>query len=111
MGTPNSELLTQLRGAISSWTAEVGAAQQGLSRQIDGANTQLSRLLAVLQERQQLTAALAQANDELNRLKQAMGQEQLPAGAMTRYTVASAAPARTPSGDGVLRSEHRIRQP
>lgn len=87
MPTANTELIGQLRNAIASWTAEVGVAQESLSRQIDGANAQLKRLLEVLRDRNEHALALAQANQELITLRQAVQQSGLPAGAVTQYTV------------------------
>lgn len=86
MPTANTELIGQLRNAIASWTAEVGVAQESLSRQIDGANAQLKRLLEVLRDRNEHALALAQANQELITLRQAVQQSGLPAGAVTQYT-------------------------
>jgi len=86
MGTANSELLAQLKTAVTGWTAEVGAAQQRLSQQIDGANTQLDRLLAALQERNGHAAALAAADAEIERLKRNLQQGDLPPGTVTQYS-------------------------
>ncbi len=96
MGTVNSELLAQLNTAVSNWTAEVGAAQQHLTQQIDGANGQLVRLLSVLQERNGHAAALAEADAEISRLKRALGQDALPAGSVTQFV-----PDTSPRADAI----------
>ena len=88
MSTANSELISQLRTAIAGWTAEVGVAQDSLSRQIDGANAQLKRLLEVLRERNGHAVALAQANAELAELRRSVQGSGLPAGAVTQYSAA-----------------------
>lgn len=89
MVTTQSDLLAQLHTAISGWTAEVGAAQQHLTRQIDSANAQLGRLLGVLQERNGYALKLAEAQEEIERLQQAARQGEMPPGTVTNYTPAT----------------------
>ena len=92
MGTANNELLAKLHAAIAGWTAEVGTAQDHVSQQIAGANSQLERLLTVLHERNGHVAELAKADAEIVHLKQALEKASVPPGTLTHYTPEAAPP-------------------
>lgn len=92
MAAPTATLIAQLQSAIAGWRTEVGSAQAGLARKIDGANAQLRRLLEVLRQRDASAAALARANEELERLRQVVQEQGMPPGAVTRYAAETAPP-------------------
>ena len=92
MAAPTATLIAQLQTAIAGWRTEVGSAQAGLARKIDGANAQLTRLLEVLRQRDASAADLARANEELERLRHVVQEQGMPPGAVTRYAAETAPP-------------------
>ncbi|MBX3179504.1 MAG: hypothetical protein KF886_19280 [Candidatus Hydrogenedentes bacterium] len=92
MAAPTATLIAQLQTAIAGWRTEVGSAQAGLARKIDGANAQLRRLLEVLRQRDSSAADLARANEELDRLRHVVQEQGMPPGAVTRYAAETAPP-------------------
>ena len=98
MGQPRNDILTRLRSTIGGWKAEVSAAQAGLTSQIAETNQELQGLFKVLMVRQVKTEELVTAQDEIRRLKKALGETELLPGAVTHYSARL-----SPTTDGMLR--------
>ncbi len=78
MTVSREDILTRLRTAIIGWKAEVSAGQEVLQGHIDSAGRQLSRLLEVLEVREEHTLALTAAREEVARLTALLENRRLP---------------------------------
>jgi chromosome segregation ATPase len=70
MPPAREEFLGRLHATIADWQAEVAAAHTTLAQQIDTTNQQFHRLITVLDQRKAAVDTLAEARQEIARLKQ-----------------------------------------
>ena len=93
MQRPREEILERLEAAIAGWKSEVMAAQKLLTGQILAVAGELESVAETLSDRQDHAARLTVALEEVERLKEALDEAGMPAGAITRYSVGMAATA------------------
>jgi chromosome segregation ATPase len=72
MAQARTEILNRLHAVISAWKGETGEAHRALTAQIAAANQQLNRLMEVLSGRNDQAVALARAREEILALRRAL---------------------------------------
>ena len=102
MVPPRNDIISRIEFVIGDWKSEVAGAHQGLTQQIAETNSQLAKILQLLETRSDHLTALSAAKSKIERLEQAAPDGDLPPGALTQYSATAVA------ADDALQKQLRI---